>query len=616
MEEATGQSRGKQEIMRNTTRGLLATRLIARQAANVIAALALAASAALAQVSVAPSAPEPIQPIKGSLVIVGGGGTPQIVWQRFMQLAGGDSARIVQIQTAAADADSADTTRIMGPWLERKPKSIKVFHTRNRDLANNPDFVKPLREATGVWFVGGVQSRITDAYLGTLVERELNELLERGGVIGGTSAGAAIMTKVMIAGGDTVARLTQGFGFLPGAIADQHFIVRSRQRRLIGALRANPGLVGYGIDERTALIVHSGRQLEVLGESIVLAMRVPPGGDPIIDTLRQRAAGGRGRGGGPSEDRALQQQTAQRQQAQQQRADSSQATLRRPSYDADHIAFSRHAQALTQPKFPGDVPPDPVVRSGTLVIVGGGGMPEGLWSRFIELAGGPDKKIVVVPTASVLTEEVRTPPGEVRSLQNAGATNVHVFHTIYRDRSNNDEKFLDILRGANAIWFGGGRQWHFVDSYQNTKAHQLMLDVLARGGVIGGSSAGASIQGDFMARGDPLGPAKILAPGYETGLGFLQGVAIDQHFTQRNRQPDMTSLMKVYPQLLGIALDERTAIIVKGSVAEVVGPGKFHIFDRRTPNAPVDEGKDYLTLTAGARYDLRSRTVVSAGGGG
>jgi cyanophycinase len=253
----------------------------------LIAALALVVSAAGAQNAATTSAQITIQPIKGSLVIVGGGGTPDTVWQRFMQLAGGDTARIVQVQTAAANADETDTTSVLRAWWARKPRSVTIFHTTNKERANDPAYVKPLREATGVWFVGGVQSRITDAYLGTLVEKELNALLQRGGVIGGTSAGAAIMTKVMITGGNPEATLGTGFGFLPGAIADQHFIRRNRQPRLVGALRKNPGLIGFGIDEQTALIVHSGNRLEVLGESLVLAIRIPAaGGEAVVDTLR------------------------------------------------------------------------------------------------------------------------------------------------------------------------------------------------------------------------------------------------------------------------------------------------------------------------------------------
>ena len=111
-----------------------------------------------------------------------------------------------------------------------------------------------------------------------------------------------------------------------------------------------------------------------------------------------------------------------------------------------------------------------------------------------------------------------------------------------------------------------------------------------------------------MPRGDPLGNLNIIAEGYERGLGFLSGVAIDQHFTQRKRLPDMTLLMKTYPQLLGIGVDEGTAIVVERSLASVVGAGRVHFYDYLHPLPAGDP--DHLALTAGQRYDLRARKVL------
>ena len=109
------------------------------------------------------------------------------------------------------------------------------------EQANDAEFVRPLAEATGVWFGGGDQVVLTEAYLGTEVERQLEgAVLARGGVIGGTSAGAAVMTRVMIAGGRTKADVGEGFDFLPGAVVDQHFLKRNRIERLLGVLSAPP----------------------------------------------------------------------------------------------------------------------------------------------------------------------------------------------------------------------------------------------------------------------------------------------------------------------------------------------------------------------------------------
>lgn len=214
--------------------------------------------------------PEPIEPIKGSLVIGGGGGMPQQVWDRFMELAGGEEARLVIIPTASSRADSLIPEQYLADWYTRNPSSVVMLHTCSQEKANDPDFVAPLKKATGVWFGGGSQSRIARAYLGTLVEKELYGVLERGGVIGGSSAGAAIQCRTMIRGGDEVARIMRGLDFLPGSIIDQHFLARGRQKRLIAAVKDHPGMVGFGIDEKTALIVTQGSNIEIVGESCVM----------------------------------------------------------------------------------------------------------------------------------------------------------------------------------------------------------------------------------------------------------------------------------------------------------------------------------------------------------
>ncbi len=252
-------------------------------------------SSSTANVTLSPAA-RPVEAGAGALVIVGGGGSTPAIWDRFMELAGGDSAVIVYFPTASAgDIDTTDNSSLR-TWRERNPKSAVIMHTRSRDTANTEAFVAPLRRATGVWFGGGVQSRITDAYLGTKTEEALHDVLRRGGVIGGTSAGAAIMTEVMITGSvsrpDTTvpmeATLDRGFGFLPSAVADQHFTQRRRQPRLVGVIRKHPGLVGFGIDEATALIVHGRRDLEVLGRGRVNMITAYPG-MPVDSTLWTQA---------------------------------------------------------------------------------------------------------------------------------------------------------------------------------------------------------------------------------------------------------------------------------------------------------------------------------------
>ncbi len=232
------------------------------------------------------SAPEPVRGMKpisggGMLVICGGGTIPEPVRNRFLELAGGPLARIVVIPTAGLIADGPSINTVLDPWKDKGAASVQLVHTRSRAQANDAEFVRPLTEATGVWFGGGRQNSIAEAYLGTEVERQLKALLERGGVIGGTSAGAAIMTRVMITGGRTKADVGQGFDFFPGAVVDQHFLKRNRLSRLLSVLTDHPDLIGLGIDERTALEVNvRSRLMKVIGDSYVVACVPGPAGHP------------------------------------------------------------------------------------------------------------------------------------------------------------------------------------------------------------------------------------------------------------------------------------------------------------------------------------------------
>jgi cyanophycinase-like exopeptidase len=113
-----------------------------------------------------------------------------------------------------------------------------------------------------------------------------------------------------------------------------------------------------------------------------------------------------------------------------------------------------------------------------------------------------------------------------------------------------------------------------------------------------------------MVRGSPLGNTDMMAEGYERGLGFLPGAAVDQHFSQRKRQPDMTLVMQRYPQILGIGIDEATAIIVRGQVAEVMGRNNVQFYDYKS--GPPAGDSDYTQVKPGGKYDLVERKELAA----
>ena len=148
----------------------------------------------------------------------------------------------------------------------------------------------------------------------------------------------------------------------------------------------------------------------------------------------------------------------------------------------------------------------------------------------------------------------------------------------------------------------GGRQWRLADSYLGTRTQRELEALLARGGIIGGSSAGATIQGSYLARGDSR-TNTVMMGDHEEGFGFLRNVAIDQHLLRRNRQFDLLEIIEAKPELLGIGIDEDAAILVTGDNFEVLA-GYVAIYDakRQLPNG----GKFYL-LRDGDRFDLASR---------
>ncbi|HLQ46799.1 MAG TPA: cyanophycinase [Planctomycetaceae bacterium] len=210
---------------------------------------------------------------EGTLILHGGGVVSAEVRDRFFDLAGGPQAKIVVIPTA--DPDTPEDDARLQTWRARGPASVTLLHAASHEQAERDRFAEPLQQATGVWISGGRQTILAATYLGTPVERELSALLRRGGVIAGTSAGAAIQSRVMIVRGEA----REGFDLLANGVVDQHFLARNRQERLLNVLTAHPQRFGIGIDENTAAIVR-GERLSVMGESIVTVCIAAHGDQP------------------------------------------------------------------------------------------------------------------------------------------------------------------------------------------------------------------------------------------------------------------------------------------------------------------------------------------------
>ncbi|HZO54370.1 MAG TPA: cyanophycinase [Bryobacteraceae bacterium] len=249
----------------------------------------------------------------------------------------------------------------------------------------------------------------------------------------------------------------------------------------------------------------------------------------------------------------------------------------------------------------GQVGPD----RGSLLVVGGGELGPEIKQSFLALAGGADAYLVVIPTAGE-EQNYGDDHRDAKMWRTAGFRDVKVLHT--RDRAVADtEGFATPLGRARAVWFSGGRQWRLVDSYMGTRTQREIEAVLERGGVIGGSSAGATIQGSYLVRGAREGNTIMMAPGYEKGFGYLKNVAIDQHLLKRKRERDLVPVVLKHPELLGIGIDEGTAVVVKGDRFDVIGVSKVAVYE----HAAAAKAGGFYFLNPGEGFDLRQRRRVA-----
>ena len=246
---------------------------------------------------------------RGSLVIVGGGPRGEAITEKFISLAGGQGrARILVLPMASS-------------LPETGPESVEEFEKHGvkawsmnltREQAMDAATRRSLDSATGIWFPGGDQVRIMAVLDGTPTADAIRARYAAGAVVGGTSAGAAVMSTPMITGDErapggvrrdttqsfiTIARedivLASGLGLVPGVVVDQHFLRRRRHNRLISVVLEHPALLGIGIDESTALVVEPGKPWSIIGESAAIVYdarhaTITPAGAPVLGAANVR----------------------------------------------------------------------------------------------------------------------------------------------------------------------------------------------------------------------------------------------------------------------------------------------------------------------------------------
>jgi cyanophycinase len=260
---------------------------------------------------------------------------------------------------------------------------------------------------------------------------------------------------------------------------------------------------------------------------------------------------------------------------------------------------------------------------GHLVLIGGGEKPPEAMRKFVELAGGPQALIVAIPTGSKDPDRGAYYVNLFK--QEYGCANV-VALEIQSKADAMRADHVEIARKAGGVFFGGGVQERIAGALLGTPVGAAIADAFNRGAVIGGTSAGTACQSDPMITGE--GDFEVIrANSVELwqGLGFFRGVVVDQHFIARQRSNRLISVILEHPDLLGVGVDEDTAVWVRpDDTFQVMGRSCVMVLDAKgaqVTRQPVDTGLDLLgvhgltvqVLLPGETYDLARRAVIPGG---
>ena len=259
---------------------------------------------------------------------------------------------------------------------------------------------------------------------------------------------------------------------------------------------------------------------------------------------------------------------------------------------------------------------------GNLVLIGGGDKPKDAMAKFVELAGGPNASIVAIPTAS---EEADAGSYYEKLFRDEyGCTNV-VALGIKTKADAMRPDFAQRAAGAGGIFFGGGDQVRITNAILGTPVGAAISAAYQRGAAVGGTSAGLACQSDPMITGE--GDFTVIRANtveLKPGFGFFPGAILDQHFIKRQRENRLLAVILEHPDLLGVGVDEETAVwmrpdrtfTVMGHSAVVVIDASKAAIGRR----PGEKGRDLLgvhgmridILLPGETYDLKARKVLPA----
>ncbi|QDU85267.1 Cyanophycinase [Planctomycetes bacterium Pla163] len=521
------------------------------------------AAPALAAPTAGPAAePDELELFRGRMLLAGQGALSDAARTAFVDLAGGGSAHIAVISNAKAsgksDGDAVD-------WVATGAREQTWLQVNRASDLTDSDTLTTLLAADGIWL-----DSVPDKLLGEpLLRAVLVNALERDAAIGASGAVAHVLTGVPGVDTDRLClapRIELVFGVKDVGDTGPHH----------RHAKANPARIAVALADGAAVALFAERYVACLGpDQVGFAIYRESGA--LVD--EQVFAGDDERDlGDPLDDRL------------------------------DLVSWIRQARDAERPVHPPERPGAPVIEKGALIVQGGGGVSDATWERYIALAGGTDARFVCIPSANAMEDDAAPDSYSARELEERGCTNIRIAHVARRERANHDIQLLAALDGADAIWIDGGRTFRFMDRFGETRAAEAIARVLERDGVVGGSSAGCQVVGDFLLRGDPRSNTEMTFEGYTRGMGLLQGVVLDAHFVERGRHAQLRQQVSEHPQLLGLGVDAGTALLVQGSVGEVLGEGDgVVVYDARRGAELSESG---LLLRSGARFDLVQGTVL------
>lgn len=496
--------------------------------------------------------------IRGRILLAGEGELSHAARTAFVDLAGGGSARIVVLSSAKAGSDAIN-------WVASGARARAWVRVRRASDLSDADTLAELLAADGIWLDALPEKALGEPLLRSL----LVNALERDAAVGASGAMARALTGVPGVDTDRLClapRIELVFGVSDVGNTGPHH----------RAAKENPARIALALADGAAVALFAERYVDCLGPDSV-GFAIYREGGALVD--EQVFPGDDDREPGDPLDDHL-----------------------------DLVAWIRRARGAERPVYPPPAPGAPVIEKGSLLVQGGGGVSDGTWERFIDLAGGTDARFVCIPSADEMDDDVAPRSYSARELTERGCTNVRIAHAASRTAANHDGRLLDAIDAADAVWIDGGRTFRFMDRFGETRTAEAIAGVLERGGVVGGSSAGCQVVGDFLVRGNPKSNSEMTFAGYTQGMGLLPGVVIDAHFIERERHGQLSQLVDDHPQLLGLGVDANAALLVQGSVGEVLGEGGgVVVYDAREGQDLEDAG---LLLEPGTHFDLVTGAVV------